>query len=124
MRVVKNGGKNAITHYQIIKTILNSFSLIECRLETGRTHQIRVHLNHLGYPLVGEKTYNNNLRFFNHQLALDTKELIKTFPRQALHSYKIGFIHPTTYKELDFSIELASDITELITMLESYESFI
>ena len=89
-RCVDDNGQTAITYYEVIKTFDN-YSLVKCVLKTGRTHQIRVHMAHIGHPLVGDTLYGNG-----------KSNLID---RQALHSYKISFIHPVTLKEMIFTSE-------------------
>ena len=87
-------GERAITHYQVIKE-QNGHSLISLVLETGRTHQIRIHMKHLGFPLVGDYLYNPDMEFIN---------------RQALHSYHLSFRHPITGKQMDFTAPLPEDM--------------
>lgn len=103
-------GKHAITHYKRIQA-LNNATLIECRLETGRTHQIRVHMAHIGHSLVGDPVYGRP------KPAL--KDVLKRldFNRQALHAARIGFIHPVTSNALAFDSELPVDIQELFRAL-------
>lgn len=120
MAVVKKGGKTAITRYKVLKRFHNSLSLIECRLLTGRTHQIRVHLTALGHPLVGDPVYGrmpaaSRLKTLPESIL----EALKQFPRQALHANVIGFEHPATQKLLHFESNLYSDINLLINKLES-----
>lgn len=118
MCVLESKGKKAITHYKTIKNYSINASLIECRLETGRTHQIRVHLTHMGHPLIGDQTYKKNKKFNKLKLNLKQIEAIKNFNRQALHAYELGFIHPKTGKEVFFCIDLPNDINKLISYLE------
>ncbi|MEM8694635.1 MAG: RluA family pseudouridine synthase [Pseudomonadota bacterium] len=103
-------GKYAITHYRRIQA-LNDATLIECRLETGRTHQIRVHMAHIGHSLVGDPVYGRP------KPAL--KDMLKRldFKRQALHAGHLGFIHPVTSNALAFDSELPVDIQELFRAL-------
>lgn len=131
---VREGGKEAITHYKVVKRlepprkimsrsnvtkgVPPSLSLVECRLETGRTHQVRVHMAHSGYPLVGDPLYSrrgNPQKNFTDR----AKEALANFNRQALHAYVIGFTHPVTKEALTFEIELPDDIKELIKALEA-----
>ncbi len=115
MQVVKHGGKIAITHYKTIKIFSPyNISLIECQLETGRTHQIRVHMSHKGNSIVGDQTYGNNSR----KLA-DHKEqsILNNFKRQALHSSYICFTHPVTYKIIELEADLPEDFQKLIDSL-------
>ncbi len=115
MKVVKNGkGRHAVTHYKVEKRWGNAVSLIECRLETGRTHQIRVHMTKAGHPLIGDKTYGrlSNARLGAFPPAL--RPMISAFPRQALHARTLGFDHPVTGKNLNFEAELPGDLKTLI----------
>ena len=100
-------GKHAITHYRLLDA-MDYCSLIECRLETGRTHQVRVHLASIGHPLVGDPVYGRD--------PAPLRPLLKrlAFTRQALHAAVLGFIHPVTGLRLSFSSELPQDMRELI----------
>lgn len=104
-------GKEAITHYSLGATYGN-YSHLFLRLETGRTHQIRVHLSHLGFPIIGDPLYGRKRRFAK---STDSKlrEVIEQFPRQALHASSLGFLHPSTNKKIEFTIELPKDIKNL-----------
>lgn len=119
MTVLKEGGKKAITEYCLKEIFQNGLmSLIECKLNTGRTHQIRVHLSHLGHSIVGDQIYGaNNKKIKNASEFL--KSHIKDLRRQGLHSYYIAFSHPTTNEIKEFKIELPSDIKELINVLKT-----
>ncbi|WP_379552103.1 RluA family pseudouridine synthase [Qipengyuania sp. DGS5-3] len=100
-------GKHAITHYALKKR-LNHCSLIECRLETGRTHQVRVHCASIGHPLLGDQTYGRTPKALS--------EVLKSlnFKRQALHAAELGFTHPATGEKLRISADLPGDMRELI----------
>ena len=100
-RCVDASGQKAITHYRVIKEF-DRYSLVECLLETGRTHQIRVHMSYIGHPLLGDDLYSSNC---------NPHTLIK---RQALHSYKIELIHPITNELLSFCCEVPEDMKCLI----------
>lgn len=118
MAVVQKGGKWAATNYKVLQKLETYLSLVECRLETGRTHQIRVHLSHAGYPLVGDGLYGKitkGRRQIRHYFEADVAEQILTFPRQALHAREIGFIHPITEEKLHFTNLLPGDIKILIS---------
>ena len=115
MSVVKNIGRVAITEYKV----LNSYgfaSLIECNLQTGRTHQIRVHLSNIGFPVIGDQLYAKGKT-----VSSKMPDILKLFPRQALHSYSLSFVHPFTKKQLTFESVLPNDIKRL---KESIEGFI
>jgi len=118
MAVVKRGGKRAVTHYRVLRSFGDVASLIECRLATGRTHQIRVHLAALGHPLIGDAVYGRS-RGRKRRLPDALRSALETFPRQALHAAKLGFTHPASGEKLVFSDKIASDINELITFLEA-----
>lgn len=112
MAVQREGrGKHAITHYRTIEA-LKGAALVECRLETGRTHQVRVHMSHIGHPLIGDPAYGRAGRMkFGHGAAK------QSFARQALHAVALGFIHPITGKELVFESPLPTDMQELLSQL-------
>ena len=103
-------GKRAVTHYRIVES-LKGAALVECRLETGRTHQVRVHMASIGHPLLGDPVYG---RVRNEQ-----REILKrlNFHRQALHAAELGFVHPVTKAKLSFKSALPSDIQELFGAL-------
>lgn len=109
-------GKIATTHY----TTLQSFgyiSMVECRLDTGRTHQIRIHMSHIGHSVVGDQTYGNNARKINQHYTDEKKEVLMNFKRQALHSSRLEFTHPTTGELMVFESPLPDDIQKLINAL-------
>lgn len=115
MAVRKQGGKEAITHYRVLAAYARWASHIECRLETGRTHQIRVHLSHLGHGLIGDKTYGGKRALSGIDIA--TGQYLQSFPRQALHAGVLGFIHPRHQAWLEFSQELPADLQMLAAKL-------
>lgn len=94
-RCISEDGQEAVTHYEVLKAS-NSLSLVHCTLQTGRTHQIRVHMSAIGHPLVGDTLYGPNFS--------------DSITRQALHSYKVSFIHPITHKQMNFISSLPDDI--------------
>jgi 23S rRNA pseudouridine1911/1915/1917 synthase len=111
MAVQREGrGKHAVTHYRVSER-LRGASLVECRLETGRTHQVRVHMAHLGHPLIGDPVYGRDRKGF--------KSILETlgFKRQALHAKRLGFIHPVTTQKLSFDSALPTDMQELLSEL-------
>ena len=115
--VVKTGGKNAVTHYRVLDRY-RAHTRIQVQLETGRTHQIRVHMAHRNYPLVGDPLYGGRLK----QPAGATEALrqaLHKFPRQALHARKLGLIHPATGEYCEFEAPLPADMTGLIAALEN-----
>jgi len=120
MAVKKEKGKISITNYKTIKIFKNTdlpkISLIECQLETGRTHQIRVHMNFKGSPIVGDKSYGKSKAKFK-KINLVAKKIIDDFTRQALHAKSLGFIHPTTKKNVFFESKRPKDFDKLIKTL-------
>ena len=117
---ISKQGKPAITNYEVISEY-RLISLLKVRLETGRTHQIRVHLSAKGHPVLGDQTYGGRnkqiikLNQNDQQLGL---KLLKMMPRQALHARSLGFIHPETGEEVYFETELPPDIKRVIDFLE------
>ena len=103
-------GKRAVTHWKRLE-LLNDAALVECRLETGRTHQVRVHMASIGHPLVGDPVYGRGKS--GHRKLLNQLD----FKRQALHAAHLGFIHPVTKGRLSFDSALPSDMQELFTAL-------
>ena len=107
MAVVHSGGKLATTHYRVIKPLFNGKACwIECQLETGRTHQIRVHMTSIKHPLVGDAVYGSAPK--------GTPEILRIFPRQALHAGFLSFVHPRFNREVSFSAGLPQDMDLLI----------
>jgi len=119
MALVGEGrGKPAITHYRVLKTLAGgAASLVECKLATGRTHQIRVHLASAGHPLLGDPVYGRATA--RRSLPGDIQKAAEAFPRQALDAVTLGFTHPITAKPLRFCKSLSKDISDLIHKLES-----
>ena len=119
MTVMENG-KEAITHYQTLRDLPPFSALIECTLERGRTHQIRVHLSEMGYGIIGDHVYGNPLRAAQmpDQLSRDILAGLRGFERQALHAAHLGFIHPITKQELAFDSPMPEDMQRLVTEIE------
>jgi 23S rRNA pseudouridine1911/1915/1917 synthase len=118
MTVVREGrGKSAITHYRVERSFHSRAALIECRLATGRTHQIRVHLAHRGHPLIGDPVYGTRA---GRSVARsgEVGAQITAFPRQALHARLLGFEHPAGCGRLNFSSPLPADLRQLVANLE------
>lgn len=115
MTTLKNGGgKPAITHYKVKEIMYGGlFSLVECKLETGRTHQIRVHMSHIGHSIVGDQTYGNNARKI-HGCPENLKDELLKMNHQALHSFYISFDHPTTKKRMEFVQDFPGDYQRLL----------
>ena len=114
--------REAITHYEV----LQSFgapplaSLVLCRLETGRTHQIRVHMAHIGHPLLGDATYGSGFKSAVHKLPEAAQGALKSLARQALHATLLGFEHPRTGQALHFDSPAPDDLRELVAGLGGY----
>jgi len=121
MAVRKEKGKIAITNYKTLKVFQNlnlpKISLIECQLETGRTHQIRVHMNFKGNPILGDKSYGKSKKKFS-KIDTNIEKKINNFNRQALHAKSLGFIHPKTKKEVFFEATRPNDFETLIKKLK------
>ena len=117
-QAVRANGKDAVTHYRVINRYANH-THVKVSLETGRTHQIRVHLSFIGHPLVGDPLYGGRLRFPK-KASVEIKEALKAFQRQALHSKKITLMHPTTGNVISWEIELAEDMTMLLDVLNGF----
>ncbi|MBY5810042.1 RluA family pseudouridine synthase [Rhizobium leguminosarum] len=113
----------AITHYQVIerfheKPDATAFaSLVECRLETGRTHQIRVHMAHIGHPLLGDTVYGAGFKTKANLLPEEIRKVVNGFSRQALHAFMLQFEHPRTGEIMHFEVPLPDDMVELVEAL-------
>ena len=119
MAVLRRGGKAARTRYRVLRELGGGLaSLIECRLLTGRTHQIRVHLSEKGHPLLGDPLYGRAGDGRLNRLPEAAQEALKTLGRQALHAKTLGFRHPVTGANLRFDRDLSADINSLIHSLE------
>jgi len=120
MTVRKEKGKMAITNYNTLKIFQNinlpKISLIECQLETGRTHQIRVHMNFKGNPILGDRSYGKLKKKFK-KIDTNIEKKINNFNRQALHAKSLGFLHPNTKKEVLFEAKRPRDFDSLIKNL-------
>ena len=112
MALLESGGKPAVTNYKTLQAFGKAASLVQCNLETGRTHQIRVHLSSLGHALIGDKVYVKNKKS-EVTLPTELKNYVNNFPRQALHAKSLGFVHPRTHRFMQFDSELPADLSEL-----------
>lgn len=116
----RDDARHAITHFTVLERFgLKSdgtamASLVECRLETGRTHQIRVHMAHIGHPLIGDPEYGMAFKTKVNKLPEELAALVRSFPRQALHAYLLAFAHPTTDELMEFETELPDDLSQLV----------
>jgi 23S rRNA pseudouridine1911/1915/1917 synthase len=117
VRDVIDGGKEAVTHYRV-RERFRAHSVIQCNLETGRTHQIRVHMAHIGHPLVGDQLYGNGLRL-PRGASQELIDSLRGFRRQALHAERLGFDHPITGEYLEFDSPRPDDQDALIEALRA-----
>jgi 23S rRNA pseudouridine1911/1915/1917 synthase len=128
MAVLRGGGKQARTRYRLVEKFGDPekpfASLVECRLETGRTHQIRVHLTHIGHPLIGDASYGKARQAPRPKTTAQEVAFAaaSNFPRQALHAYILGFQHPTLHKTMRFESVWPADLAELISALRSLKN--
>jgi 23S rRNA pseudouridine1911/1915/1917 synthase len=112
---VTESGKEAITHYRVLEKFRHH-TLLKLRLETGRTHQIRVHMAYIHHPIVGDPTYGRLQ--LSKGMHVELIEALRHFKHQALHAATLGFIHPVTHNYLEFNTELPADMQQLITLLK------
>ncbi|MFL5259025.1 MAG: RluA family pseudouridine synthase [Hyphomicrobiales bacterium] len=112
---VAAGGRDAVTHYDVIELLGRPplASLVRCRLDTGRTHQIRVHMAHLGHPIMGDPTYAKGFSASERKLRPPARVALSALGRQALHAFRLGFEHPVTHITMLFESELPPDISIL-----------
>ncbi|MBN1969533.1 MAG: RluA family pseudouridine synthase [Candidatus Delongbacteria bacterium] len=116
-------GKVAITNYEVLKEY-NKFSIVKFLLETGRTHQIRAHMKHIGRPLFGDPVYNGtNFRVLNMPKNQEKRfeEMLEILPRQALHARKLELTHPITQKRIQFEADIPPDMLKIIALIEEYD---
>jgi 23S rRNA pseudouridine1911/1915/1917 synthase len=125
--VFPNGdmGRRAVTHYRLLKD-LRYVSLVECKLETGRTHQIRAHMKYLGHPLFNDAMYGGDeilkgTTFTKYKQFVEN--CFKVIPRQALHAKTLGFVHPATKKFLQFDSELPQDFVDVLEKWDNYVKY-
>ena len=118
--VLFQGGRHAVTRARIVDSFGTPpvVSLVECWLETGRTHQIRVHMAHAGHALVGDPTYGGRRKLARGAISDMADAAVRDFPRQALHAQVLGFIHPVSGESLRFEADIPQDMTALIALLQ------
>jgi 23S rRNA pseudouridine1911/1915/1917 synthase len=118
MALVTRNGKAALTRYRTLRAWQTAVALLECRLATGRTHQIRVHLASRGHPIVGDPVYLRRVPAAARTLSEAIRQRLLDFPRQALHAASLGFAHPRTGKRLEFATDPPPDMAALISALD------
>ena len=118
MAVVKQGGKTAKTHYQVEKMVGSGAALVECRLSTGRTHQIRVHMADLGHPVIGDPLYGGGNQKRLRSAAPEIRDTIQGYKTQALHAFLLGFIHPSSGVKIQFTSKVPLKFNALMHILE------
>ena len=118
-------GKEAFTNYETIEVFKGSkildISLVKCVLETGRTHQIRVHMSHKGNPILGDQTYGKKIKKLR-GIDQEFENILKSLKRQALHAHTLGFVHPKTNQDVFYASELPEDLNKLKNMLETLKN--
>lgn len=116
-----SAARKAVTHYEVLRTFGEPpvASLLRCRLETGRTHQIRVHMAHIGHPLLGDATYGAGFRSAMSRLPPAARQALETLDRQALHAANLGFVHPRTGEALSFESPAPDDLRSLLAELDA-----
>jgi 23S rRNA pseudouridine1911/1915/1917 synthase len=117
MAVAARGGRFALTHFTTAQRFGLGATLLECRLATGRTHQIRVHLAHIGHPVVGDPVYLRRRPAAAAHIGEPARSVLLDFPRQALHAASLGFVHPRTGAALRFETPPPADFTALVDLL-------
>ena len=121
MTVTGTGGRHAVTHYHLLERY-DRFSLLKLTLETGRIHQIRVHLSHIGHPVAGDHVYGGGYaRALHDAPSIAAKEALAALNRQALHAHTLGFIHPETEERLTLSAPMLDDMWWFVEELRRVE---
>ena len=116
MTTVETGGRRAVTHYEVLERY-PKFARLQLTLETGRLHQIRVHLQHIGYPVAGDAVYGGEQRALNDADTGALRRTLAQLKRQALHARLLGFEHPATGENLTFSAPLPKDMQQVVEAL-------
>ncbi len=122
MAVCRTGGRRAITHYETVQTLPSGsetalVSRVRCSLETGRTHQIRVHMAHAGHPLLGDSVYGASHKASSNRLNQAARNALENLGRQALHAETLGFCHPDDGRRMDFHAPIPQDMTDLLNKI-------
>ena len=121
MTTVETGGRHAVTHYEVLE-MYPKFALVKLRLETGRLHQIRVHLQSIGHPVAGDAIYGGEQRALNDAETVKLRQALTRLKRQALHARLLGFLHPATDENLTFSAPIPKDMQQVIDALRQAAS--
>ena len=121
MTTVETDGRHAVTHYEVLEAF-PKFAFVQLTLETGRLHQIRVHLQHIGHPVAGDAIYGGEQRALNDADTTELKQALAHLKRQALHARLLGFVHPTTDENLTFSAPIPKDIQQVLDALRIVEN--
>lgn len=117
---INDRGKPAVTHFRIVEKF-QKHTWVEASLETGRTHQIRVHFTALGYPLIGDQTYAPRVQKVAN-VPTELNDCLVTFPRQALHAHKLAFVHPITEENMQWNAPMPQDMTDLVNVLREHSA--
>lgn len=122
--VTFSGGRHAVTRVRVAEAFGSppAAALVDCRLETGRTHQIRVHMAHIGHGLIGDPLYGGRRRLSARTVGAAAAEAAAAFPRQALHAATLGFVHPATGEEMAFEAPLPDDMAALLALLRGTDA--
>ena len=115
--VMFQAGRHAVTRLRVIETFFGQMARLECRLETGRTHQIRVHAAYAGHGLIGDPVYGGSRKLSARAMPEDALEAVKTFGRQALHARTLGFLHPVSSETMTFHSDLPADMNALMRLI-------
>ena len=123
MTVLSSGGKHSLTNYTVTEYFGSSAALVECKLNTGRTHQIRVHMSYIGHPLIGDPVYGGGITASRRKsVSEETTTRLNSFTRQALHAKSLGFFHPATGEKLSFKSLIPDDMCCLLRLLRTHNN--
>ena len=121
MTTVGTGGRHAVTHYAVLEAYPR-FACVQLTLETGRLHQIRVHLQHIGHPVAGDAIYGGEQRALNDADTGELRQALTQLKRQALHARLLGFVHPATGEHLTFSAPMPKDMQGVVAALQRHQN--